>query len=327
MGFIRRPLLTPASIAAVAISLMMLIGNGARAQPPRIIRIVVPFPPGGGADILARLLADQFRHVRNQSVVIENRPGAGTTIATEAASRAPADGSTILIVANSFLINRALKQLTYDPLTSFEPLCLLTRSPNVISVNSGSPYQSLSDLLEEARAKPGSLTLAFQGPGTSQHIGAETLKRAAKVQMINVPFTGAAPALNALLGGHVTALFVNYPSVAEQAKAGKVRILATGSPTRPRSIPNVPTVAEAIHAPFEEDVWFGAVVPANTPTDVVTDLDAWFREATLDAAVSSKMAAQGFEPAGVCGADFANYLRQQTVKYGRIITDANLKLE
>jgi tripartite-type tricarboxylate transporter receptor subunit TctC len=233
----------------------------------------------------------------------------------------------VLIVANSFLINPALKKLAYDPLTSFEPLCLLTRSPNVIAVNSASPYHSLSDLLNDAQAKPGGLTLAFQGPATSQHIAAEKLKLAAKIDMINVPFTGAAPAVNALLGSHVAALFINYPSVAEQARAGKVRILAAGTRDRNKLISDIPTIAEAIHNEFEEDVWFGAVVPANTPKDAVENLSAWFRQAMADTEVDAKLAIQGFARSETCGDAFASYLRQYSDEYHRLIHDANIKLE
>jgi len=182
-----------------------------QALAARTIKLVVPFPPGGGADTLARLLAERMGRAHALSVIVENRPGAGTTIATEAVSRAAPDGNTMLLVANSFVINPSLKRLNYDPLKSFDPICLLTRSPNVIAVNSASPYRSLQDLITAARARPAELTMAFQGPGTGQHVGFEKLKRAADINMIHVPFTGSAPAVSALLGGHVAALFATTP--------------------------------------------------------------------------------------------------------------------
>jgi len=304
-----------------------LTGDLAWSQATRTIKIVVPFPPGGGVDIVARLMADQIGRVQRASVVVENRPGAGTLIATEAVARAVPDGNTILFLANSFVINAGLRKGAYDPLTSFEPICLLTRSPNAVVVNSASPYRTLGDLIGDARAKPGNLTMAFQGPATSQHVGAEKLKRAASIDMINVPFPGSAPAVNAILGGHVAALFVNYPAVAEQVSAGKIRVLATASRTRIESMSDIPTVSEVVSKDFEEDVWNGAVVPAKTPKETVSQLAKWLQVAILSAEVRPKLGVQGFSAAGACGADFASFLREQVSEYGQVIRETNMKAE
>jgi len=304
-----------------------LTGDLAWSQATRTIKIVVPFPPGGGVDIVARLMADQIGRVQRASVVVENRPGAGTLIATEAVARAVPDGNTILFLANSFVINAGLRKGAYDPLTSFEPICLLTRSPNAVVVNSASPYRTLGDLIGDARAKPGNLTMAFQGPATSQHVGAEKLKRAASIDMINVPFPGSAPAVNAILGGHVAALFVNYPAVAEQVSAGKIRVLATASRARIESMSDIPTVSEVVSKDFEEDVWNGAVVPAKTPKETVSQLAEWLQVAILSAEVRPKLGVQGFNAAGACGADFASFLRQQVSEYGQLIRETNMKAE
>jgi tripartite-type tricarboxylate transporter receptor subunit TctC len=299
----------------------------ALSQAMRTIKIVVPFPPGGGVDIVARLMADQIGRVQRASVVVENRPGAGTLIATEAVARAAPDGNTILFLANSFVINAGLRKGAYDPLSSFEPICLLTRSPNAVVVNSASPYRALSDLIADARAKPGNLTMAFQGPATSQHVGAEKLKRAAGIEMINVPFPGSAPAVNAILGGHVSALFVNYPAAAEQVSAGRLRVLATASRARIESMPDIPTVSEVVRKDFEEDVWNGAVVPARTPGEVVTQLADWLHAAIVSTEVRPKLGVQGFSAAGTCGADFASFLRAQVNEYGQLIRETNMKAE
>jgi tripartite-type tricarboxylate transporter receptor subunit TctC len=197
--------------------------DAAWPQDKRTLKIIVPFSSGGGADVLARLLAEQIGRARDATIIVENRPGAGTAIATEAMARAEPDGTTVLIVANSFLIKPALRKRNYDPLASFEALCLLTRSPNVVGVHSASPYRTLTDLVEAARAKPGEVTMAFNGPATSQQIGYEKLKRATKIDMIPVTFPGGAPAVNALLGQHVASLFVNYPSASELIAAGNLR--------------------------------------------------------------------------------------------------------
>ena len=311
----------------LAALLFSLTADLARSQAARTIKIVVPFPPGGGVDIVARLMGDQIGRMNKTSVVVENRPGAGTLIATEAVARAAPDGNTVLFLANSFIINAGLRRGAYDPLTSFEPICLLTRSPNAVVVNSASPYRTLGELIQDARAKPGNLTMAFQGPATSQHIAVEKLKRAANLDMINVPFLGSAPAVNAILGGHVTALFVNYPGVAEQVNAGKVRVLATASRARIESMPDVPTVSEIVGKGFEEDVWNGAVVPAKTPRETVSQLADWLRAAVLSTEVRPKLAVQGFSVAGTCSADFASFLREQVSEYGQLIRETNMKAE
>ncbi len=181
------------------VALIGLLAVGALAGLPdsaspqaRTLRIVVPFAPAGGTDILARLVANYINQQYGPTVVVENRPGAGTVIATEAVARAVPDGNTVLIVGNSFVINPNMKKLGYDPLLSFEPICHLTRSPNIVAVHTASPYRTLADLIDAARAKPGEITMAVNGPATSQHIGFEMLKRAAKIDLAFVPFQGGA---------------------------------------------------------------------------------------------------------------------------------------
>jgi tripartite-type tricarboxylate transporter receptor subunit TctC len=303
-------------------------GGTADAQASRIIKIVVPFPPGGSADMLARILAERMGRGRELTVIVENRPGAGTTIATEAVSRATPDGNTVLLVANSFVINSSLKTLNYDPLTSFEPLCLLTRSPNVVAVNSASTYRSLPDLVGAARARPGELTMAFQGPGTGQHVGFEKLKRAAHIDMIHVPFTGSAPAVSALLGGHVTALFVNYPSAMEQIRSGQLRALAFASAARIKSRPDVPTMAESGFADYaEEDVWFGIVAPAKTSRDNLAQLTTLLSDVMKSPAMEARLAALELYPTVMCGTDFGAYLRRQHDEYRRIVREVKMNVE
>jgi len=311
-------------MGAAALIFVSLNGHAAWSQTTRTIRIVVPFAPGGGADILARLLGDQISRAQGPTMVVENRPGAGTVIATEAVARAAPDGTTALIVGNSFIINPNMKKLNYDPLTSFEPVCHLTRSPNVIAVNSASPYRTLPDLIDAARAKPGELTMGVNGPATSQHIGFEMFRRAANVNMTYVPFQGGGPAVNALMGQHVTAIFSNYPTASEQIKAGRLRALAVASRTRIETLPDLPTIDEAGYKDFEEEVWFGLVAPAKTPKEAVAQLAAWFTAALRPAEIKAKLALQELYPVGLCGADFAAHLRKQFDDYGRVIRAANL---
>jgi tripartite-type tricarboxylate transporter receptor subunit TctC len=307
--------------------ILLASSQTAWSQGTRTIKIVVPNPPGGGADILARLLAEQIGRARAVSMVVENRPGAGSVIATEGVSRAAPDGKTVLIAGNSFVINPHLRKVSYDPRGSFEPICYLVSLPLVIAVSSASPYRSLSELLDAARAKPGDLTMASFGPATAQHISFEMLKRAANVNMIYVPYPGNAPAISALLGGHLTAVLSDYPTVAEQLRAGTLRGLATTSGTRIELLSEIPTVAESGYTDYESDGWFEVVAPANTPKETVSELADWFGAAVRAPELKPKLVIQGLYPVGSCGPDAAAHIRKQYDLYGRIIREANIKAE
>ena len=202
---------------------------------------------------------------RARPIVVENRPGASNTIGTEVVARAAPDGNTVLVTTPEFVINAHLKKLNYDPLTSFEPICYLVKSPQLIVVNAASPYRTLKRSPERRAAKPGELTIASAGPASSPHIAIEALKHAAGVNINFIPYQGSTPAVNALLGEHVTAVMASYPNVVELITTGKLRALATASAARIEPMPNVPTVAESGFKDFEADIWFGLVAPAKTP--------------------------------------------------------------
>jgi tripartite-type tricarboxylate transporter receptor subunit TctC len=302
-------------------------GRSAWSQTARTIKIIVPLAPGGGSDILARLMADRIGHAQSPTIVVENRAGAGSVIGTEAVSRAAPDGNTLLINTPNLIIGPYVRKLNYDALKSFEPICHLVSSPALIVVNSASPYRVLADLINAARASPGVLTLASVGPATTLHIAAEKLRRTANFDMIYVPYGGSGPAVTALLGEHVTAVLAEYPAVAEQLKAGKLRAIATASRTRIDALPEVPTVAESGYKDYEVDLWWGVFAPAKTPKEAVSQLAEWFTAALQAPEIKTKLAAVGFYPAGVCGADFAAYLAKQSDEYGRVIREANIKAE
>ncbi len=297
------------------------------AQGARTIRMIVPYPPGGSADVMARILAQHVNETGAANLVIENRPGAGTVIATEMVSRAPADGNTVLVMSNSFVINAHMRKLAYDPLTSFAPVCDLVTSPNLIVVSASSPYRTLADLVSASQAKPGELTMASVGPATTQHIGFEQLKIVTKAAMTYVPFPGGAPAINALLGDHVTAVYGNYSEVAEQLKAGKLRPLAATGAKRMALLPDLPTVAELGYPGYDVEVWLGTVVPAGTPKETVAQLTTWLTDAMKVPAVRDKLTVLGLYPAGICGADFAALLRRKNDEYAKVMQEANIKGE
>lgn len=259
--------------------------------------------------------------------MVENRPGASNTIGTEAVARAAPDGNTVLVTTPEFVINAHLKKLNYDPLTSFESVCYLVKSPQLIVVNAASPHRTLANLLDGARVKPGELTIASAGPASSPHIAIEALKHTAGVNMNYIPYQGSAPAVNALLGGHVTAVMASYPNVAELVNTGRLRALATGTAARIEPLPDVPTIAESGFKDFEADIWFGLVAPAKTPSGALSQLAGWFTTALKDPEVTPKLAAQGLFPVAICGAAHAAFTQKQYDDYGRAIREANIKAQ
>ena len=326
-----------ASWLAIAVSTLLSQEVLAQVVTGKTVRIVVPFAAGGPADLIARLLAEQIGRTQGTAMVIENRTGASGVIGTEAVSRGAPDGNTILIINNSFVINAILRpSVTYNPLTSFEPICLLANLPLVLVVNSSSAFLSLADFLAAARARPGELTFASFGPGTPNHIAEESLKRAAGVDWTYVPYAGGdVPAVAALLGGHITTVLATYSGVMEQLKSGTLRPLAVAERMRIAPLPDVPTIAESGYEGFAESGyknfeasgWLGVVAPAGTPKEVITHLSTLFVSALKAPEVTSKLLPQGLFPVGSCGADFGAFIRKQYDEYARVIREANIRVE
>jgi tripartite-type tricarboxylate transporter receptor subunit TctC len=317
----------PAVVAALSFIFLTQSGQTAWSQMARTIRIVVPFPPGGSADILARLLGEQINKANGPTVVIENRPGGGASIAYEAVARAAPDGNTLVINGNSLVINPHLRKVNYDPLTSFEPVCYLLRSPNLIVVNGSSPYRKLNDYVAAAQAKPGELAFATVGPATTQHIGFEQFKRLAGINVTYVPYQGGAPAITALLGGHVSAVLTNYSEAVEHLNTGTLRALVSLSRERIAPLPHVPSTTEVGLKDYDVEVWFGVLAPAKTPKDVLVQLATWFKTAMEAPDVKPKLAKLGLYPVGTCLDEFVAHIRKQYDEYGRIIRETNIKSE
>jgi tripartite-type tricarboxylate transporter receptor subunit TctC len=315
------------AITLAIVALLSLCGPGAWAQATGTIKIVVPYTPGSGPDILSRLMAEQIGRTEGATIVVEDRPGGGTVIGTEAVERAEADGRTLLLVASSFVINPALKRANYDPAQDFEPVCYLAATPMVLVVLGSSPYRTLDELLSSARAKPGELAFASGGPGSSLHIAIEVLKRAAHISVTYVPFGGTAPAVNALMGNHVTAVWADYPTVVSQLKAGTLRGLVTTSATRVEALPTVPTLGETGISKYEADIFYGIVAPAKTPPDTIKELSGWFSKALKAPDMAPKLAQQGLFPVGACGAEFGAYMQRQFDEYSRVIREANITVK
>jgi len=313
--------LTHLATGAAALVLLGVLAGGAQSQPGRTIRIVVPFAPGGAASVVARLLADQIGAMQRLTAVVENRPGGGTAIGTEEVARATADGNTLLINNTYLLANANLRKQNYDPLNSFEPICKLGDQPSLLVVNSESPYRTLRDFIAAARAKPGQLTVATFGVS----IPLEEFKRRANVDISLVPYSGSAPAVMALLGGHISAVVDNFATMGEHVNAGKLRALATFAPKRIEGLGSIPTFAEAGYNEFMS--WWGLFAPAKVPKETVSELIGWTMAAMQKPEVKEKLEPLGLYPTKMCGADFAAYLRKQNEDFARIIGEANIKAE
>jgi tripartite-type tricarboxylate transporter receptor subunit TctC len=319
------------AVAAGALALLLvaiaLTDRPAWPQAARTIRVVITVPPGGSIDILFRLLADRISSTHGQTIIIESRPGAGGVIAAEAVARATPDGNTLLSNNNGVIISSILRKVNYDPQTSFEPICYLVTTPQIIVVNSASPYRTLAELFDAARAKPAELSIASVGPNTTQHLGIERLKRLANANMTYVSYPGGAATVNALLGSHVTAAVLNWSEVGEQVTAGKARALAAMALQRIVPLPDLPTVSESGYKDFETDVWFGLVAPAKTPKEMVAQLIDWFRTALLAPDIKAKLTTLALYPNPKCGDDFATHIKHQSEQFTRLIRELNIKTE
>jgi len=299
----------------------------AQSQSGHSLKIVVPLAAGGGADILARILAEQISQGQNVNTIVENRPGAGTVIGTEAVARAAPDGETVLLTNPAFLINPHIKKVSYDPLTSFDPVCNMVDFPLVFVVAANSPLKSMADMLAMAKAKPGSVTVASAGTGNPTHIGFEVLKKATGLDMTYVPFAGAAPAVNALLGGHITAVYSDYGTISGQLKSGALRPIAVGAKKRFSGLPDVPTIPELGYTDYEAESWNGILAPAKTPKETLAQLIKTFSAAGNSTQVKDKLAALGLGPTVLCGAEYGASLKRQYDRFGKAIRESNIKVE
>ena len=300
----------------------------AQSFPSKSVRIIAPFPPGAGTDTLARTLAGPLTKSLGQSIVVENRPGGGTVVGTEVAARAPADGHTLLIIANSFTINPAVRsKLPYDARRDFSGVARLASTPMVFAVHTSVPAKTLTELIALARARPGELTWASSGAGTGHHLAGELFKSLARIDMIHVPYQGGAPAALAVVGGHTSVLLVNVLSVAPQAAAGRLRPLAVTSLERVDVLKGVPTVAESGFPGFDTSIWFGSVVPGATPKEAVNRLSSEILRALQLPEVKDVIAKGGLNPAPLGAAEFEVFLRAEMQRNEKIARAVNLRID
>ena len=306
------------------------IAGAAAAQqyPSRPIRFICPFAPGGGTDILARLLAQRLYEPLGQPVIVDNRPGAGGVIGAEIAARSPADGYTIVLGSPGPLtINPSLQKMPYDTLRDFTPITLAQISPFVLLVHPSVPANSVKDLIALAKAKPGTLNYGSAGTGSVSHFSSEQFKALAGIQLTHVPYKGSSQTAVDILSGRLQLLFENLPVVLPHIRSGKLKALAVGTRNRSTLVPELPTMIEAGVPGYESSTAFGVLAPAKTPRAIVNRVSAEIAKALQGGDVKESLAARGFEPIGSTPEEYTNQLRDELKRVARVVKLANIRLE
>ncbi len=300
----------------------------AQAYPTKPVRLIVGFTPGGGVDINARLLASKLSELLGQSVIVDNRPGAGTNIANELVAKSAPDGYTLLMSSPAIAINMALyKNLSYDTLRDFVAVSIFSESPNILVVNSSSPAKSMSELIALARAKPGVLNYSSAGTGTTQHLAGELLKLRTGTSIVHVPYKGSAPSLTALIAGDVDLSFANVPAILQHVKSGRLRPLASTGTRRSELMPDVPTMQEVGLTGVEMTVWYGVLAPAATPRDIVNTLSEAIAKAARSPDIKQRLLDQGAEPVGSTPVEFDKILHEEVAKWSEVIRTSGIQVE
>lgn len=317
------------AIACVALAAATLCGSAlAQTYPSKPITMVVPFSPGGATDIMSRLLAERLNKRLGQPVLVENRPGAGTMIASEYVAKAPADGYTLLIAASSLGIAPSLyKKVNYDPIKDFAPVSQVASVVHVLVVHPTLPVKNVGELITWLKANPAKANYGSVGAGTSTHLEAELFNSVAGVKMEHIPYKGSAPALTDLIGGQLQVMFDAYASSGPFIKDGKVRLLAVTTAQRSKSLPDTPTVAESGLPGYEAMPWLGLVAPAGTPAPVVNKLYAELHEVLNEPEVQDKFRALGLDIIGSKPEEFSAFLKKDIVKWAKVIKDSGAKAD
>ena len=316
-----------------AFAAWIIMGAGAMnataaAFPERTIKIVVPFAPGGGTDVVARTLAQEMARDLGVSVIIENKPGAGTIIGTQAVTTSDPDGYTVLMGTFANAVNPSLQaKLPYDHDRDLAPVALIARSFNIVVVNPTSPYHSIADLIAAARAEPDKLSYGTYGTGTSAHLAGELFKHMAKVNLTTVPYKGAAPAITDLIGGQIQVMFTTVASAASLVEAGQLRALAVTSVERSPAFPQLPTVSEAGVPGYDAEAWYGLFAPARTPPDIVARLNRSAATAVQAESFRRLSANEGLILVAAPPSELDRHFRKEEARWRKVIEDAGIKAE
>jgi len=297
------------------------------AYPDKPIRLVVPFAPGGGTDTIARTLAAGMSTELGKQIIIDNKPGAGTILGTDAVAKSAPDGYNIVIATFAHAVNPSLvAKLPYAQDKAFAPITLIAKGPNILVVRADSPYKTVKDIVDAARAKPGTLTYASQGNGTSAHLAGEMLTNLAKVQMTHVPYRGAGPAITDLLGGQVDMIFGTAAAVSPFVQSGKLRAIAVTSPQPSPSLKGIPTIAATVPG-YAVESWYGLYAPAGTPPDVIQKLSAAAKKAARSPEFAKRIEQEGLEVTASDPAELDRYVKAEEVRWRKIVKENNIKPE
>lgn len=325
-SFWRLPTFALAGLAAVVLSSGASAQTASAAYPVKPIKILVGYAAGGAVDTVARTIGQSLTAPLGQPFVIENRPGAGSNIASRALIDAPADGHTLMMAANAIAANMALYQpAPFDAEKEMAPVSLIGRVPVVIAVNPNAPFNTIGKLIEAAKAKPGSLSFASPGNGSTPHMAVEFFERAAGITLQHVPYRGGTPAITDVIGGQLPIVAVNALEVQPHVRSGRLKLLAVLSPNRSPIYPDVPTIAESGFPGFEASVWYGLVAPAATPRTVVTRLHAEVQKALQTTEVRERMNSVGGEVIPGSTEMFAALIKSERVRYEKLVREANIK--
>ena len=316
-------------LLALAASSLATTGAFAQAWPSKPIRIVVPFPPGGGTDIIARETSQKVAAATGWTFIIDNRPGAGGNLGVDAAAKSPADGYTIVIGQSSNIaINPTLyAKMPYDSQKDLAPIILLANAPLVMVTGTSSPYKTLADAVNAAKAKPGHVNFASPGNGTVAHLTSELFQKAAGIKTQHVPYKGANQALTDVISGNVELYMSSVPTLIGHIKQGKLRALAVTSAKRVDDIPNVPTINESGYKGFDAVTWFGLLAPAGTPKDVIAKLNAEFNKALKLPDLNKRLSDEGADPAGGSPEQFAALIKDEVPRWSKIVKDSGAKID
>ena len=316
---------------ACVLSLVALLSVGAalaQAFPSQTVKIVVPFPPGGTTDILARQLAAELAQKWGIPVIVDNKAGASGTIFSEQLVRMPPDGHTLMLTATHHVINPGLyKNLKYDTRTAFTPIAQVASVPNVLLVHPSVPVQNVQDFVRYAKERPGQLNFGSSGTGGANHLSGELFNAMTGVNMVHIPYKGAAPALNDLLGGQIPVMFDSLTGVIQQVKAGKLRALGVTSLKRAPAAPEIPTLDESGIKGFEATAWFGLYAPGNMPPELTRKLSADVLEALKSPRIQNQFAEQGATPGTMSQREFSAFVNSEIDKWGKVIATANVKID
>ncbi|MDP2408965.1 MAG: tripartite tricarboxylate transporter substrate binding protein [Pseudolabrys sp.] len=313
-----------------AAGLVLLLTTAAAASndyPNKPVRLIVPFPPGGSNDVVGRLIAKQLSEELKQQVFVDNRGGAGGSIGTEACATSAPDGYTLCIISIAHAVNPWLHKLSYDPVKSFVPISILATGPNVLVVNPEAPFKSVKDLLAAAKASPGQLNYASAGVGSFQHLGGELFKLMGGVDIVHVPYKGGGPAMQDVVAGHVKIMFSSLIQTTALIKSGQLRALGTGGAERSPALPDVPTIAEGGLPGYVADNWWGIVVPAGTPAAINDKVYKATQAALKAPSVKAQFDREGAAIVTMTSAEFSEYIKQETVKWGRVVKEGNFKAQ